>query len=110
MAGNNAYQSKFRTGRPALTWQELSTFMGLTDQVGERVLLTNCDDLPTVMDARSRFYCIRGTDLEILTKPDLAAISDWLRGAAYTPKRKAPRPDQSEALEPFWSVSRSMIV
>ena len=52
-----------------------------------------------VMDARSRFYCIRGTDLEILTKPDLAAISDWLRGAAYTPKRKAPRPDQSEALE-----------
>ncbi|MGA8435571.1 MAG: hypothetical protein WB713_12420 [Methyloceanibacter sp.] len=31
----NAYQSKFRTGRPALTWQELSTFMGLTDQVGE---------------------------------------------------------------------------
>ena len=31
----NAYQSKFRTGRPALTSQELSTFMGLTDQVGE---------------------------------------------------------------------------
>jgi hypothetical protein len=31
----NAYQSKFRTGRPALTWQELSTFMGLTDQVGD---------------------------------------------------------------------------
>jgi predicted helicase len=48
----NAYQSKFRTGRPALTWQELSTFMGLTDQVGERVLFTNCDDLPAVMDAQ----------------------------------------------------------
>jgi hypothetical protein len=27
---HNASQSKFRTGRPALTWQELSTFMGLT--------------------------------------------------------------------------------
>src|SRR5262245_38914388 len=25
---HNAYQSKFRSGRPALTWQELSTFMG----------------------------------------------------------------------------------
>jgi predicted helicase len=60
----NAYQSKFRTGRPALTWQELSTFMGPTDQVGERVLFTNCDDLPAVMDARSGFYCIRGTDLK----------------------------------------------
>src|SRR5262249_55610110 len=29
----NAYQSKFRTGRPKLDWTELSTFMGLTDQV-----------------------------------------------------------------------------
>jgi hypothetical protein len=36
----NAYQSKFRTCRPALTWEELSTFVGLTDQVGERVLFT----------------------------------------------------------------------
>jgi len=95
----NAYQSKFRTGRPALTWQELSTFMGLTDQVGGRVLFTNCDDLPAVMDARSGFYCIRGTDLERLTKDDLTAIADWLRGAAFTPKRKEPRPHQSEALE-----------
>jgi predicted helicase len=95
----NAYQSKFRTGRPALTWQELSTFMGLTDQVGARVLFTNCDDLPSVMDARSGFYCIRGTDLERLTKDDLAAIADWLRGAIFAPKRKEPRPHQSEALE-----------
>ena len=38
--------------------------MGPTDQVGERVLFTNCDDLPAVMDARSGFYCIRGTDLK----------------------------------------------
>ncbi len=95
----NAYQSKFRTGRPALTWQELSTFMGLTDQVGERVLFTNCDDLSPVMDDRSGFFCIRGTDLDRLTKDDLEAIADWLRGAAFTPKRKEPRPHQAEALE-----------
>ena len=95
----NAYQSKFRTGRPALTWQELSTFVGLTDQVGERVLFTNCDDLSPVMDDRSGFFCIRGTDLERLTKEDLGAIADWLRGAAFTPKHKNPLPHQSEALE-----------
>jgi predicted helicase len=94
-----AYQSKFRTGRPALTWQELSTFMGLTDRVGERVLFTNCDDLPAVLDARSGFYCIRGTDLERLTKADLEAITDWLKGAAFAPKRKEPRPHQVEALQ-----------
>ena len=95
----NAYQSKFRTGRPGLTWQELSTFMGLTDQVGARVLFTNCDDLPSVMDARSGFFCIRGADLERLTKEDLEAIADWLCGAAFTPKRKDPKPHQSDALE-----------
>jgi predicted helicase len=99
----NAYQSKFRTGRPALTWQELSTFMGLTDQVGERVLFTNCDDLSSVMDDRSGFFCIRGNDLERLTKDDLQAIADWLRGAVFTPKRKDPRPHQSEALEAILS-------
>ena len=95
----NAYQSKFRTGRPSLTWQELSTFMGLTDQVGERVLFTNCDDLPEVMDARRKFFCIRGTDLDRLTKDDLKAIADWVQGAFVTRKRKEPLPHQVEALE-----------
>jgi superfamily II DNA or RNA helicase len=95
----NAYQSKFRTGRPTLGWEELSTFMGLTDQVGERVLFTNCDDLSPVMDDRSGFFCVRGNDLERLTKDDLEAIAAWLRGAAFTPKPKTELPHQSEALE-----------
>ena len=103
----NAYQSKFRTGRPALTWQELSTFMGLTDQVGERVLFTNCDDLSSVMDDRSGFFCIRGTDLERLTKDDLEAIADWLRGAAFTPKRKNPLPISRKRSKPFLPVLMS---
>ena len=70
----NAYQSKFRTGRPALDWTELSTFMGLTDQVSERVLFTNCKDLSPVMDDRSGFFCIRGNDLERLTRDDLEEL------------------------------------
>jgi hypothetical protein len=86
----NAYQSKFRTGRPALTWQELSTFMGLTDQVGRRVLFTNCDDLSPVMDDRSGFFCIRGTDLDRLTKDDLEAIAGWLRGGVLPCKADVP--------------------
>jgi hypothetical protein len=95
----NGYQSKFRTGRPKLDWRELSTFMGITDQVGERVLFTNCDDLSEVMDDRRGFFCIRGTDLDRLTKDDLEAIANWLRGAAFAPKHKEPRADQLEALE-----------
>jgi predicted helicase len=40
----DAYQVKYRTGRPALTWRELSTFIGLADspRIHSRVLLTNC--------------------------------------------------------------------
>jgi hypothetical protein len=72
--------------------------MGLTDQVGERVLFTNCDDLPEVTDVRSGFFCIRGTDLDRLTKDDLKAISDWLHGAVVTRKHKSPLPHQAEAL------------
>jgi hypothetical protein len=33
------YQVKFRTGRPSLTFTELSTFMGITDRVDRRVLI-----------------------------------------------------------------------
>jgi len=47
---HRAYQVKFRAGRPKLTWEELSTFMGLSDRVGTRVLFTNCD-LPPVCRA-----------------------------------------------------------
>jgi predicted helicase len=95
----NAYQSKFRTGRPKLDWTELSTFMGLTDQVGERVLFTNCDDLSPVMDDRSGFFCVRGNDLERLTNDDLQAIANWLHGATFTPKRKEKKEHQEQALE-----------
>lgn len=50
----NAYQVKFRTGRPALTWTELSTFMSrprrlatrplksIADSVRIRMLCTTC--------------------------------------------------------------------
>jgi len=39
----DAYQVKFRTNRPALTWRELSTFIGLADspRIHSRVLLTS---------------------------------------------------------------------
>ena len=69
-----AYQVKFRSRRPSLTWDELSTFMGLTDQVSQRVLFTNCEALPNLMRDRSGFVAIRGSDLDRLTAIDLEAM------------------------------------
>jgi superfamily II DNA or RNA helicase len=97
----NAYQVKFRTKRPALTWRELSTFMGLADspEIRSRVLFTNCDDLPSVLNDRQGFFCIRGSDLDRLEVDDFRAIEAWLANAAFTASRKQPLPHQMEALD-----------
>jgi len=97
----NAYQVKFRTGRPALTWRELSTFIGLADSphIHSRVLLTNCDELPAVLNEKQGFFCIRGADLDRLEAGDFRAMEAWLADAAYIAPKKSPQPHQTEALD-----------
>ncbi|MBE0541402.1 MAG: Helicase associated domain protein [Verrucomicrobia bacterium] len=97
----SAYQVKFRTGRPALTWRELSTFMGLADSpnIHSRILLTNCDDLPSVLNDRQGFFCIRGSDLDRLEADDFKAIESWLANSAYQAPKKTPQPHQGEAFD-----------
>src|ERR1039458_2744889 len=99
--GFAAYQVKFRTGRPALTWRELSTFIGLADSphIHSRVLLTNCDELPAVLNDRQGFFCIRGSDLDRLEAGDFRAIEAWLADAAFVAPKKSPQPHQTEALD-----------
>lgn len=93
-----AYQVKFRSRRMALTWDELSTFMGLTDQVTQRVLFTNSETLPSLMQDRSGFIAIRGNDLDRLTPEDFAAMREWLHSGHVELLHKQPRPHQDEAL------------
>ena len=94
------YQVKFRTGRPALTWRELSTFMGLADSpnIHCRILVTNCDELPQVLNDRQGFFCIRGADLDRLESADFRVIEAWLADVALDPAKKRPQPHQTEAL------------
>ena len=96
----NAYQIKFRTGRPALTWRELSTFIGLADSphIHSRVLLTNCDELPAVLNDRQGFFCIRDSDLDRLEAGDFRAMEAWLADAAFIAPKKSPQPHQTKAL------------
>ena len=96
----NAYQIKFRTNRPALTWRELSTFIGLADSphIHSRVLITNCDALSSVLNDRQGFFCVRGSDLDRLEEDDFQAIAAWLENTVYTAPKKTPKPHQQEAL------------
>ena len=95
----NAYQAKFRTGRPSLTWREISTFMGLTDSVNQRVLFTNCNDMPSVINDRTGFHCIRGNDLDRLDKNDFETILKWLQSGDVEVERKTPLPHQADAIK-----------
>ena len=97
---NNAYQVKFRTTRSPLTWRELSTFMGLADSphIRSRILITNCDELPAVLNERQGFFCIRGSDLDRLQPEDFEAIESWLAEADFEIPKKRPQEHQDEAL------------
>jgi len=97
----NAYQIKFRTGRPSLTWRELSTFFGLTDNshIHNRVVFTNCDQFPDDLKNRRGFFCIRGSDLDRLEADDFRAIEAWLADATFTAPKKSPKEHQAEALD-----------
>ena len=97
----NAYQVKFRSNRHPLTWRELSTFMGLADspEIYQRVLIANSNDLPPVINDRTGFYCIRGSDFDRLKEADFETIANWLQGLTVTHKKKDPLPHQKEALD-----------
>src|SRR6266496_3867860 len=95
----HAYQAKFRTSRPSLTWNELSTFIGLADRVEQRVLFTNCDRFADVVKQRTGFYAITGNDLDKLEPKDFAVIRAWLAGARIERQAKTPLPHSAEALD-----------
>ena len=96
----SAYQVKFRACREPMTWRELSTFMGLADspRIRSRILITNCDELPAVMNERQGFFCIRGSDLDRIERSDFQAIEAWFAETAVQPPKKKPLPHQEEAL------------
>ncbi len=92
------YQAKFRTGRPALTWTELSTFYGLADAGQRKLVFTNCDDIARVAEERLGAIFVRGSDLDRLTSEDFQIIEAWLGERPATVEKKKPRPHQAAAL------------
>jgi superfamily II DNA or RNA helicase len=106
LGGHHAYQVKFRTGRPSLTWDELSNFIGQADRVDRRALITNCDRFADVVKERTAFYAITGNDLDKLEPQDFAAIHTWLAGKKIRPQRKTPLPHQAEALDNILAALR----
>jgi predicted helicase len=95
----HAYQVKFRTGRPVLSWTEISTFIGLADRVPHKLIFTNSNDFADEVKLRTGVYAITGNDLDKLTPQDFQIIRARLQGTIIPHKRKPPLPHQIEALD-----------
>ncbi len=102
----SAYQVKFRSTRSTLPWESLGTFMGLSDRVAQRVLMTNCS-VPAVMRERRAFYCISGMDLDRLDAAAFDRIRGWLGGQYVAAARRQPHPHQREALDAILSALKT---
>ncbi len=96
------YQVKFRTGRPSLSWTELSKFFGLADFAHLRLLFTNCDDVSAIAETRRDAVFVRGHDLDALTFDDIRRIEAWLLARPIALPRKVPRagPERSGRQHP----------
>ncbi len=93
-----AYQVKFRSNRPALSWRELSTFVGLSEKADQRMIVTNCDNLAEIVKHRPNMSSVRGNHLDRLEERDFRAIRSWLSSGEVKRKKKTPFPYQRAAI------------
>ena len=92
------YQVKFRSNRPALGFNEVAPFLGITEKAIDRLLITNCDSIAIDVKNRTGIRSLRGVDFDQLTEEDFKVIEAWLKNKP--PKRKplTPDPYQVDAL------------
>jgi predicted helicase len=93
------YQVKFRSNRPALGFNEVAPFLGITEKAADRLLITNCDTIAIDVQNRTGIRSLRGVDFDLLTEEDFTVIENWLKQKPE--KRKPLKPDtyQYEALD-----------
>ena len=92
------YQAKFRTGRTALPYRELSTFFGISEKAERRVVITNSVGISEVAKSRTNFNATRGTDFDRLDALQLSQIAKWIDGIKLERQTRLPRAHQLDAL------------
>ena len=92
------YQVKFRSNRPALGFNEVAPFLGITEKATDRLLITNCDTIAIDVRNRTGIRSLRGVDFDLLTDEDFKVIESWLKQKPNKRKLITPDPYQVEAL------------
>ena len=98
MGGYVPYQVKFRSNRPALGFNEVASFLGITERATDRLLITNCDTIAIDIKNRTGVRSLRGVDFDQLTVEDFVAIENWLKQKPEKRKSLTPDPYQVDAL------------
>jgi len=93
------YQVKFRSNRPALGFNEVASFLGITEKATDRLLITNCDSIAVDVKNRTGLRSLRGVDFDTLTEEDFELISSWLKSRPAKRPSLTPLPHQARALD-----------
>ncbi len=93
------YQVKFRSKRPALGFNEVAPFLGVTERATDRLLITNCDSIAIDVKNRTGLRSLRGVDFDTMTQEDFELISSWLKSRPAKRPPLTPLPHQVRALD-----------
>ncbi len=92
------FQVKFLSGRPQITLDIASKFLGLSNQCRKRFIISNSNDMVTLVKQR-KVSAILGFQFDKLTPDDFKAIHHFLNQKRYQPKPYRPDPHQAQAVQ-----------
>ncbi len=94
------YQAKYRTDKNILSYTEVSSFLGVTEEsLKDRVIFTNARELASDITKRKGLRSVRAAQFHSLEQEDFSRINAWLCDKKPEFKRWLPLPHQKEAVE-----------
>jgi superfamily II DNA or RNA helicase len=94
------YQAKYRTDKTVLSYTEVSSFLGVTEEsLKDRVIFTNARELAGDITKRKGLRSVRAAQFHSLEQEDFRRINAWLSDKKPEFKRWSPLPHQKEAVE-----------
>jgi superfamily II DNA or RNA helicase len=94
------YQAKYRTDKDTLSYTEVSSFLGVTEEsLQDRVIFTNARSLAADISNRKGLRSVRAAQFHGLTEEDFTRIQAWLCDKKTDLKRWEPKPHQRKAIE-----------
>jgi predicted helicase len=115
-AGNLVpYQAKYRTDKDTLSYTEVSSFLGVTEEsLQDRVIFTNARSLAHDISNRKGLRSVCARQFHELTEEDFIRIHAWLSDKAIDRNRFEPKPHQLSAVQKitaeFENASRATAV